>query len=464
MATNSFDHSIRAALGEELGAALTAPAVSMIGEGALPSVFSVTEMASASVAAAGNQVAGLIGDVSSSPAPALTVDRRLASHWFAWSFRPIGWEPPPVWDPIAGDYRTRDGWIRLHTNAPHHRAAALAVLGLEGTSVERITVDAAVAEWDGDELEAAVVGAGGCAARLRRFAEWDDHPQGRAVAIEPLIARFDGSPSGDRGDRWTPAAARPLAGIRVLDLTRVIAGPVATRFLAGYGAEVLRIDPPDWDEPSIAPEVTLGKRCARLDLRSADGRERLETLLAEADVVVHGYRSDALARLGLGSAQRAERRPGLIDVSLCAYGWSGPWAQRRGFDSLVQMSSGIVAAGMEQTGSGRPLSLPVQALDHATGYLMAAAAVRGLRDRLGTGHGSRWCLSLARTARLLVDGPHQPPAEPFAPLSDDDFADAVEVTAWGPQRRLRPPLAIDGMPYTWDLPACHLGSAEPRWY
>jgi CoA-transferase family III len=351
----------------------------------------------------------------------------------------------------------------LHTNAPHHRAAALGVLGVEDLGAKRMMVEAAVAEWDGDELEAAVVGAGGCAARMRRLGEWDHHPQGRAVATEPLIARFEGSPSGDRVDSWTPAAARPLAGIRVLDLTRVIAGPVATRFLAGYGAEVLRIDPPGWDESSIAPEVTLGKRCARLDLRSADGRARIETLLAEADVDVHGYRSDALSRLGLGWAQRAERRPGLIDVSLCAYGWSGPWAQRRGFDSLVQMSSGIAAAGMEQTGGEGPVSLPVQALDHATGYLMAAAAVRGLRDRLRTGHGSRWYLSLARTARLLVDGPHQPPAEPFSPLSDDDFADAIEVTPWGPQRRLRPPLAIDGTPHTWDLPACHLGSSEPRW-
>jgi hypothetical protein len=127
------------------------------------------------------------------------------------------------------------------------------------------------------------------------------------------------------------------------------------------------------------------------------------------------------------------------------------------------MSSGIAAAGMEQTDGGRPVPLPVQALDHATGYLMAAAAVRGLRDRLRLGHGSRWCLSLARTARLLLDGPLQPPAEPFAPLSDDDFADAVEVTEWGPQRRLRSPLAIEATPHTWDLPACHLGSAEPRW-
>jgi crotonobetainyl-CoA:carnitine CoA-transferase CaiB-like acyl-CoA transferase len=134
---------------------------------------------------------------------------------------------------------------------------------------------------------------------------------------------------------------------------------VATRFLAGLGAEVLRVDPPGWEEPSLEPEVTLGKRCARLDLRGSEGRARLRALLKAADIIVHGYRPDALESLGFGVAERRMLRPGLVDVSLSAYGWSGPWALRRGFDSLVQMSSGIAHEGARTVGSPRPRPLPV---------------------------------------------------------------------------------------------------------
>jgi crotonobetainyl-CoA:carnitine CoA-transferase CaiB-like acyl-CoA transferase len=171
----------------------------------------------------------------------------------------------------------------------------------------------------------------------------------------------------------------------VLDLTRVLAGPVATRFLAGYGADVLRIDPPGWNEPGVIPEVTLGKRCARLDLTQAADRATFETLLAEADVLVHGYRPAALERLGYSEAYRRQRNPSLIDVALDAYGWTGPLAGRRGFDSLVQMSCGIADHGMRRQGAGKPVPLPVQALDHATGYLIAAAVVRALIARLSDG-------------------------------------------------------------------------------
>src|SRR5262249_13189705 len=160
----------------------------------------------------------------------------------------------------------------------------------------------------------------------------------------------------------------------------------------GCGAEVLRIDPPDWEEPGIIPEVLLGKRTARLDLRTPADRDRFAHLLADADVLVHGFRGDALDRLGYGADVRADIRPGLVDVSLDAYGWTGPWAGRRGFDSLVQMSAGIAAEGMRAYGKDRPTPLPVQALDHATGYLLAAAALRGLARRREAQHASRWQL------------------------------------------------------------------------
>ncbi len=431
--------------------------VTWSGDATLPSAFATTELAVASIAAAGAAIADLVGLVAGR-APPMMADRRLASLWFQWSIQPIGWELPSAWDPIAGDYATADGFIRLHTNAPHHRAAALAVLGVPA---DKAAVTAAVAPWRGRELEDAVVRAGGCAAVMYSLEAWARHPQGTAVATEPLLAIAE---HPDRvSTRWMPRIERPLAGVRVLDLTRVLAGPVATRFLAGFGADVLRLDPPGWDEPGVVPEVTLGKRCARLDLRTALGMARFRALLAETDVLVHGYRADALERLGLGEAERRRIRPGLVDVTLNAYGWSGPWRNRRGFDSLVQMSAGIAHAGMMTSGTAQPKPLPVQALDHATGYLMAAAAIHGLSARL-EGHGGMSArLSLARTAGMLAGAPRDTLHQVFPPAAGDEWSVEIEHSAFGPARRLRPPIDVAGSPMHWDRPAAGLGSSEPRW-
>jgi crotonobetainyl-CoA:carnitine CoA-transferase CaiB-like acyl-CoA transferase len=365
---------------------------------------------------------------------------------------------PPPWDPIAGDYPAADGWIRLHTNAPHHRKAALAVLG---AAADRTEVVRRVAGWSKAGLEAAIVANNGCASAMHTLDEWARHPQGSAVAAEPLLWWETGSHAP--APAWPVPRDRPLAGIRVLDLTRVLAGPVATRFLAGLGADVLRIDPPDWDEPGVLPEIMLGKRAARLDLRSAEGRTTLIRLLSGADVLVHGYRPGALARLGLDTAQRQALRPGLVDVSLDAYGWTGPWQDRRGFDSLVQMSSGIADAGMKRLGRDKPHPLPVQALDHACGYVLAAAALTGVARRLSTGHGSIARTSLARTAALLVSGPQGDPDSALAPQTADDLDDGNESTTWGPARRVKPPARIAGAPLRWDRPATALGTAAPAW-
>jgi hypothetical protein len=422
----------------------------------LPSPFRVTDLAVASIAAAGSALRALLtGDAVAIP---ITVDRGLTSHWFGMSIRPHGWQLPSLWDPIAGDYRSADGWIRLHTNAAHHRAAALAVLE---TSDDAMLVAAAVRRWAGEELEGAIVQAGGAAAVMRTFNQWQAHPQGRAVSSEPLITlRHTGSapPLTLSG----AAERRPLAGVRVLDLTRVLAGPVATRLLAGWGADVLRIDPPDWDEPGVIPEVLVGKRTARLDLHQTADRDQFTRLLADADVLVHGYRRDALNRLGFGLDVRKAIRPGLIDVCLDAYGWTGPWAARRGFDSLVQMSVGIAAEGMRIYGRDRPAPLPVQALDHATGYLLAAATMCGLAQRRKAGQASQWQLSLARTAKLLIDaGTNDLTAPP--PATDPPAAEATEQTTWGPAHRLVPPLTVGETPLHWDLPARALGSDPPSW-
>jgi crotonobetainyl-CoA:carnitine CoA-transferase CaiB-like acyl-CoA transferase len=473
------DVALSARWADALGIPPAAPPARLVGEERLTAAYPVAAFATAAVAAAGLAAADLaralgLGD------PTVTVDRARAGEWFAAAVRPVGWSTPDPWDALAGDYPTRDGWLRLHTNAPHHRAAALRALGLpDGVgagidrAVDREAVAAAVRARTGDDLELAVVDAGGAAAMLRSPVEWARHPQGVAVAAEPLIARTRGA-ADSAPSSWAPRVDRPLAGLRVLDLTRVLAGPVATRLLAGLGADVLRLDPPDWNEPALELDMTLGKRAARLDLRGAVGRERLLDLLAEADVLVHGYRSDALERFGLGAVVRAAARPGLVDVALDAYGFTGPWARRRGFDSLVQLSTGIAGAGLRAGTAERPVALPVQALDHATGWLAGAAALAGLATRVRTGRGGTARLSLARTALELV-GAEVPGGEPgpraagpgaagpgAAGASATAAADPTPVTTpWGPALVIPPPVVVDGAPLRWERAPRPLGSDRP---
>jgi len=211
------------------------------------------------------------------------------------------------------------------------------------------------------------------------------------------------------------------------------------------------------------PEMTLGKRCVRLDLRQASDRDQFRQLVSTCDVLIHGYRADALERLGFGPDELESLRPGLVDVALNAYGWSGPWCTRRGFDSLVQMSSGIAAEGKRVTGRAQPVSLPVQALDYGTGYLLAAAALRGLSVRERTGNGWRAQASLARTAELLMSHGQCEIEDSLAPETSADMTDTLEQTAWGPARRLRPPLAVDGLHMRWDVPAGQLGTSPATW-
>lgn len=320
-----------------------------------------------------------------------------------------------------------------------------------------------VLAWKKSELEEAVIAAGGCAAQMRSAAAWRQHIQGKSVALEPLIHTALQPEAPSPG--WTLPVARPLHGVRVLDLTRILAGPIATRFLAGLGADVLRIDPYGWDEPGVEHEVMLGKRSARLNLTNARDRHTFEHLLRNADVIVHGYRAGALEKLGYGAEERHALAPGLIDVCLNAYGWSGPWRTRRGFDSLVQMSCGLAEAGMVWRSASLPVPLPVQALDHATGYLMAAAVLTGMTQRLYRGTGYRARLSLARTAQLLLAHPyptHYRP-EPLTPAESTDENPETELTYWGAAQRLRTPLSLQGTALQWALPATPLGTSQPEW-
>ena len=431
----------------------------VVGDGAWPSCFRVTDLAIGAVGGFGAAIAELQHELGlSTEIPSVEVDRRLASLWFQFSISPVGWQLPPVWDDLAGLYETRDGWIRLHTNIPAHRAAAVNALGVADT---KEAVQTAVRRHDKEALETAIVDAGGAAAAMNAMDEWERGPQGSAIASEPLIWRDEGPARAFKD--WRPTPDLPLNGLRVLDLTRVLAGPVATRALAGFGAEVLRIDPPWWEEANVAPDITLGKRCARLDLTQTEDRIQFENLLREADLLVHGYRPGALDGLGYSRKRREEIAPHLSEVSLCAYGWTGPWSERRGFDSLVQMSAGIAHAGMVWAGSDKPTPLPVQALDHATGWLMAAAAVKSLADAKRNGRGGDARVSLARTAHLLAQYEQRNDDGDFPPARESDFAPTHEATPWGAARRLLAPLRVGDAKMRWARGACEFGAHEASW-
>ncbi len=435
--------------------------VTFSGEGFVRSPLPVSDLAARSFSMLALAVADLLTHLGFAGNSDVRVDRELCDAWFGLQYRPVGWEAPSPWDPLSGAFSTRDNsWIRTHANAPRHRQALLAVLGCDpDAGVD--AVSRAIRSWRATELEEAVIGAGGVAAAFRSPDEWSASHAGKAVSAEPLVESVEGEEFGGP-TRWEPTPQKPLAGLRVLDLTRVIAGPACTQVLAGLGADVLRIDPLDWDEPAVLPLVMWGKRSARLNATSPRGRDQLAKLLAGADVLVHGYRAGAIDGLGLSAQNLRRIRPGLIDVGERAYGWSGPWAGRRGFDSIVQFATGIAHAGMTGTQSTKPVSLPVQALDWATGYLAATAVIAGLAHRIEAGRGSSWQLSLARTAHALLSVPVSGEAESHAE-APQGMPGRVLDTSLGPAFLASSPIRVGSASLTFEHVTTKLGRDSARW-
>jgi len=375
-------------------AALERVAVSGDGTGLLSSTLAALPAMTAAVAACTLAAAVLDATRRAGPTAAVKIEARHVAL-AARSERYARMDSTPVVDPFAPlsrFWRTADGWLRLHANYPWHRERALRVLACDERAE---AVAAAVRSWPGAALEDALAAAGAVGFAVRSPAQWRSHPQGRAVAGLALLDSIAGSPLGRPAGPGTAAA-----GHRVLDLTRVIAGPVATRTLAAWGADVLRVDSPRLPEISAQTVDTLaGKRSAYLDAAEPSGRTRLEELLGQADVLVQGYRPGALARYGLAPEALAQRHPHLSVVALSAWGHTGPWATRRGFDSMVQCATGIASV---EGSDGGPGALPAQVLDHATGYLAAAAALLALAG-VERGEPPRSVrLSLAQTTHWLM--------------------------------------------------------------
>lgn len=402
-------------------------------------------------------------------APGPMVDRRRAGLAMTGnSFLTVDDVAPATWDPLTGYYRCGDSrHVYLHANFPHHRDGLLTLLGADDgddRAADRDAVAARLTGWNAAALEEAAQARGLCAMMLRSRASWEAHGQFAALRARPLVER---RLWGDGRKPLPPAGPRPLSGLRVLDLTRVIAGPMAGRALAELGAEVLRVSGPGL--PFIEPLVIdtgFAKRAAHVDLNAPAGRETLSALVRGADVLIDGYRPGALAAKGFGEADLAALNPTLTYVTLSAFSDHGPWAGRRGYDSYVQAAVGLTAP--ERPGD-EPARLPCQPLDYLTGCLAAFGAVLGLMAREKTGGGAAE-LSLARTAIWLWEmadalGPEPaPPARnPTGPEVAAEGALREMQSAFGRVASLGPPYGFREFDAEWPAPPRPLGSDDAGW-
>lgn len=431
-------------------------------EPALPSSFSVGTAAQNALALAALGATEL-GHHRNGLRQQVQLDMRLAALECCGHFT-IDGRVPEVWDRTAGLYRCAgDGWVRLHTNFAHHRDGVLRLLGLPaGPDTARETVAAALQHWQALDFEDAAAQAGLVVAALRSFDEWGAHPQSAAVARDPLVAIERIGDAAPLGLPPLPLDARPLEGLRVLDLTRILAGPVSGRTLAAYGADVLLVNAPQLPNIEAIIDTSRGKLSALADLRSAEGRAGLLAVLREAHVFIQGYRPGALAALGFGTQELARARPGIVMVALSAYGESGPWGARRGFDSLVQTATGINHAEAQAAGSPQPKPLPMQILDMATGFLMAfgaqAAVLRQQRE------GGSWLVrvSLARTALWLRELGRV--AQGFsAPRADFSGLLEPHASGYGALLAMRHAAVFSHTPACWVRPSMPPGSHPLTW-
>lgn len=416
----------------------------------LPAHTGAASLAWASVAASSLAAAAL----ADRRVVTLDPDRIAVAYCSERHFRLDG-EQPSAWAPLSGFFRTSDGWVRTHGNYPHHAAALRRGLGLPADAGAEAAASALQGMPAGVAAQA-VTAAGGLCVGVAH----EDPTVDAELRATPLVALSRIPSTGMHSPASGPPDA-PLRGIRVLDLTRVIAGPVGTRTLALLGADVLRLDPPGLAEPEWQHlDSGHGKRSTLLDLAADADREIFERLLDTADVVVTGYRARALERLGLAPDSLVARCPGLVVARLTAWGSSGAAADRRGFDSLVQASSGI--AWIESPDGVRPGALPAQALDHSAGYLLAAGVLTALR-RASTEGGS-WVVdvSLRRVAAELLGLPRAGAPEPVG--ANPDAAPHLQEFAVDGRRVITtaPAPAYDGGPVAFDAPR-RWGRDAPEW-
>src|SRR5216683_6056100 len=428
----------------------------------LPTPFRIGETSAAALAAVGLAVSDL-WELHTGCRQEVAVDTRQATaslhsgHYMKLDGAPVSTER----NTVMGVYPAKNGrWSYLHCNFPNHRAAALRVLGVPE---DREAVRQAVAKWDALELEEAIIAARGAGGMVRTVAEWTQHPQAAAIAALPLMEIVK---IGDSPRERLPDGDRPLSGVRVLDLTRVLAGPTCARTLAEHGADVLKITGAHL--PNIGYQefdTGHGKLSAHLDLRQSNDVDTLKGLVRETDVFSQSYRPEALAGRGFSPESLAELRPGIVCVELRAWGREGPWRNRRGFDTIVQTATGMALI----SGGGKgPRLTPVSAIDYVSGHLMAFGAMVALGRRVREGGSWLVRISLAQTGRWLVGRGQVPEADlknvpkEFTPEELKNWS-MTSDTPVGRLHHLGPVVRLSETPPRWARPSVPLGYHPPEW-
>jgi crotonobetainyl-CoA:carnitine CoA-transferase CaiB-like acyl-CoA transferase len=363
---------------------------------------------------------------------------------------------------VTQPWQAKDGrWFLPHLNLPALSARVLGVLRCESTPE---AVSAAIAQWDPVELEEAIAEAQACGGVIRTQAEWLAHPQGAYLSGRPVV---EITRVGDTAPEPFRPGDRPLSGVRVLDLTRILAGPVGGRGLAEQGADVLMVTSRDLPQtPEHVRDTSHGKRSCFLDLKLDEGRARFAELVREADVVVNGYRPGALARLGFGMEELARLRPGIVQVSVSCYGSGGPFADRAGWEQVAQAVTGICETQGRMIGAGQPKLVFAPVCDYSTGYLAAFGAMLALARRARDGGSYHVHVSLCQSAMLVqrqglvsnfADAPEHLTEDELAPLH------VREESCYGDLKTLGPVLRMSETPPRWDRPTPSLGGDEPVW-
>ncbi|KIW13638.1 hypothetical protein PV08_08829 [Exophiala spinifera] len=451
--------------------------LSLTGEGhGLPSSFQVGHLAQASIGLSGLTAALIQAQRKGCPVPRVTVPLQHAVIEFrSERFCLLDKKSSSAWGPIGGLHACSDGHVRVHDNFPHHRDGIVRLLGCEQPTT-RSQVGDAISSWRAVDLETAAADNGLVVAALRSYKQWDVTPQAQAIADLPISIAKVGEAAPGIPRHIGPGKDKCLRGVRVVDMTRVVAGPVAGKTLAAHGAEVLWVTGPHLpDLPELDRDLARGKRTVQLDIRKPEDLETLMHLLESADVFLQSYRPGSLSALGLTEEAIVRRRKGrhpIVMANLSCYGTAGPWKHRRGFDSIVQTCSGMNVSEAEHYGKGdaaRPL--PCQALDHASGYFLAAGIMAGLYRAWTDGGSYRVDVSLAGTMKYLRSLGQLPGDSGFE-ATEYDYHKPEDVPAeyfetrssgFGELQAIKHSVSVDGAQVGWDIMPQPLGSHEPKW-
>ena len=443
-----------------------------------PTVFRIGDTAAAVIASIGVAVNDL-WESKAGRRQKIAVDTRHAAATmrtadFTYFKNADGRYEPAALDPQMQRMRqrtqpwpTKDGrWFLPHLNLPELSARVLGVLKCENT-VEGVRD--AVAQWNADDLEEAIAKARACGGKVRSNAEWMAHPQGQYLAKRPLI---EIEKIGETAPMPLPASSptceRPLTGIRVLDLTRILAGPVAARTLAEHGAEVLMVTAPHLPQtPEHVRDTSQGKRSCYLDLAQPEQSAKLKELVRGADVFSQGYRPGVLAARGFGPEELAKVRPGIVVLTISCYGSGGPFAERAGWEQVAQTVTGICHDNCDADSSGarRPTLIHAAACDWITGYLGAYGVLLALTRRAREGGSYHVRVSLCQSGMFIQRQGKGVLDTALKGLSRVE-AEKLQIAAdspYGPMRFLQPVVQMSETPAHWARSTPKLGGDEPKW-